>query len=170
MQTLSFLDAVKHFAGPFAYELLLMKAKSDYVLAPLSASGIDALMAALAPIAPGGLVLLCDSYGGKIADAAPEATAFPRRAGAQYCIQYFSSWGRVADTPAHLAQVASVYAAMRPFMPGASYVNYCDLDLGDYASAYWGDNLARLVAVKQQYDPSNLFHHAQSVPLSVPAA
>jgi hypothetical protein len=59
---------------------------------------------------------------------------------------------------------------MRPFMPGASYVNYCDLDLDDYASAYWGNNLARLVVVKQQYDAGNLFHHAQSVPLSVPAA
>jgi FAD/FMN-containing dehydrogenase len=170
VQTLSFLDGVKHFAGPLVYESLLMKAKSDHVLAPLSASGIDAIMAALAPIAPGGIVLLCDSYGGKIADIAPDSTAFPRRVGTQYCIQYFSSWSRPADTPAQLAQVARVYAAMRPFMPGASYVNYCDLDLSDYASTYWGDNLARLVAVKQQYDPSNLFHHAQSVPLGVLAA
>jgi FAD/FMN-containing dehydrogenase len=170
VQELSFLDAVKHFAGPLGYESLLMKAKSDYVLAPLSASGIDAIMAALAPITPGGVVLLCDSYGGKIADIAPDATAFPRRFGTQYCVQYFSSWSHPADTPAHLAQVARVYAAMRPFMPGASYVNYSDLDLGDYASAYWGNNLARLVAIKQQYDPSNLFHHAQSVPLSVLAA
>ena len=111
-------------------------------------------------------MLLCDSYGGKIADVAADATAFPRRAGTQYCIQYFSSWTRAADTPAHLAQVAKVYAAMRPHMPGASYVNYCDLDLPDYATAYWGDNLARLVAVKQQYDPENVFHHAQSVPLA----
>ena len=116
------------------------------------------------------MVLLCDSYGGKIADIAPNATAFPRRIGTQYCIQYFSSWGRAADTATHLAQVARVFAAMRPFMPGASYVNYCDLELDDYASAYWGNNLARLVAVKQQYDAGNLFHHAQSVPLSVPAA
>ena len=54
---------------------------------------------------------------------------------------------------------------MRPFMPGASYVNYCDLDLPDYSDAYWGENLTRLMAVKQQYDPQNLFHQAQSVPL-----
>ncbi|WP_036288337.1 FAD-binding oxidoreductase [Methylosinus sp. PW1] len=168
VRMLAFLDAVKHFAGPLVYESLLMKAKSDYVLKPLSEDGIGAMMAALAPIVPGGIVLLCDSYGGKIADIAPDATAFPRRAGTQYCIQYFTSWGRSADTPVHLAQIARVYATMRPFMFGASYVNYSDLDLGDYASAYWGDNLARLVAVKQQYDPNDLFHHAQSVPLSVP--
>jgi len=169
VSSLGFLDAVKHFAGPLDYESTLFKAKSDYVLAPLSSAGIADMMAALAPIAAGGVVLLCDSYGGKIAEIAADATAFPRRAGAQYCIQYFSSWSRAADTSAHLAQVAKVYAAMRPHMVGASYVNYCDLDLPDYATAYWGDNLGRLVAVKQQYDPDNLFHHAQSVPVSLPA-
>jgi FAD/FMN-containing dehydrogenase len=99
-----------------------------------------------------------------------EATAFPRRAGTQYCIQHYSSWTRAADTPAHLAQVAKVYAAIRSYLPGASYVNYCDLDLADYAAAYWGDNLARLIEVKQRYDPDNLFHHAQSVPVGVPVA
>jgi hypothetical protein len=144
VQTLSFLDAVKHFAGPLAYESLLMKAKSDYVLAPLSASGIDAIMAALAPIAPGGVVLLCDSYGGKIANIASDATAFPRRAGTQYCIQYFSSWSRPADTPAHLAQVGRVYAAMRPFLPSASYVNLAADRLtnathGDEPISCWSD-------------------------------
>ncbi|QPF85441.1 FAD-binding oxidoreductase [Bradyrhizobium genosp. L] len=169
VQSLSFLKAVLHFAGTLSYESVLMKAKSDYVLTPLAASGIAAMMAAVAPLPSGAIALLCDSYGGKIADIAPDATAFPRRAGTQFCIQYYASWSRAADTATHLAQVAKVYAAMRPYMPGASYVNYCDLDLADYATAYWGDNLARLVAVKQQYDPDNLFHHAQSVPLSVPA-
>lgn len=168
VQSLGFLDAVKHFAGPLEYESILMKAKSDYVLTPLDSAAIDDMMAAVG--AASGIVLLCDSYGGKIAEMAADATAFPRRAGTQYCIQYFSSWTRAADTPAHLAQVASVYAAMRPHMPGASYVNYCDLDLQDFATAYWGDNLDRLVAVKRQYDPENVFRHAQSVPLAPPVA
>jgi hypothetical protein len=170
VSTRSFLDAVMHFAEPLSHEALLFKAKSDYVAAPLNAGGIDAIMAALAPISRNGLALLCDSCGGKIADIAPDGTAFPRRGGTQYCIQYFSSRSRAADTAAHVARVAKVYAAMRPFMPGASYVNYCDLDLENYAPAYGGDNLARLVAVKQQYDPSNLFRHAQSAPLSVSIA
>jgi len=169
VQSLSFLNAVKHFAGPLEYESAPFKAKSDYVLTPLDSAGIHDIMAAVARIPVGNIVLLCDSYGGKISDVAADATAFPRRAGTQYCIQYFSSWTRAGDTPTRLAQIAKVYAAMRPHMPGASYVNYCDLDLPDFAKAYWGDNLARLVAVKQQYDPDNLFHHAQSVPVSLPA-
>ena len=165
IQLLGFLDAVKHFAGPLAYQSVYMKAKSDYVLTPLSATAIHDMLAAVAALPAGGVVLLCDAYGGKIADVAATDTAFPRRAGTQYCIQYYSSWSRAADTPIHLAQVAKVSAAMRPHMPGASYVNYCDLDLPDFAGAYWGDNLTRLSAVKAQYDPANLFRHAQSVPL-----
>jgi FAD/FMN-containing dehydrogenase len=169
IQSLSFIKAVQHFAGPLDYEQVYMKAKSDYVLTPLGADAIAAMMSAAS--ANGSVALLCDGYGGKIADVAAADTAFPRRAGTQFCIQYYSSWTRAADTPAHLASVAKVYAAMRPYMPGASYVNYCDLDLPDYPDAYWGDNLPRLMAVKQQYDPQNLFQHAQSVPLpSAPQA
>jgi FAD/FMN-containing dehydrogenase len=165
--SLSFLKAVQHFAGPLDYESVYMKAKSDYVLTPLSTAAITAMMAAASQAST--VALLCDGYGGKIADVAAADTAFPRRAGTQFCIQYYSSWTKAADTASHIANVAKVYAAMRPFMPDASYVNYCDLDLTDYAKAYWGDNLPRLMSVKAEYDPQNLFRHAQSVPLPSPA-
>jgi FAD/FMN-containing dehydrogenase len=163
IRSLGFLDAVTHFAVPLDYESVYMKAKSDYVLGPLGDDAIQHMIAAVA--ANSGVALLCDAYGGKIADVAADATAFPRRKGTQFCIQYYSSWMHAADTAAHVAKVAKVYAAMRPFMPGASYVNYCDLDLPNFANAYWGANLPRLMGVKAQYDPDNLFHHAQSVPL-----
>jgi FAD/FMN-containing dehydrogenase len=165
IQSLGFLDAVKNFAGPLTYQSVFFKAKSDYVLSPLGPAAIQAMMAAVAALPAGGIALLCDAYGGKIADVAADATAFPHRAGTQFCIQYYTEWERAADTPAHLASIAKVYAAMRPYMPGASYVNYCDLDLPNFANAYWGANLARLSAVKKAYDPTNLFHHAQSVPV-----
>jgi len=66
---------------------------------------------------------------------------------------------------AALAQMRSLYAAMRPHVSGAAYLNYCDLDLPDATTAYWGSNLARLKQVKAAVDPENLFRHAQSVPL-----
>jgi hypothetical protein len=169
VHSLGFLKAVQYFAGDLSYHSVYFKAKSDYVLTPLDSAAIHDMMAAVASVPVGGIVLLCDAYGGKIADVASDATAFVHRAGTQYCIQYYSEWLRAADTPAHLANIAKVYAAMRPHMPGYCYVNYCDLDLQNYAQAYWGDNLARLMAVKAEYDPQNLFHHAQSVPLPAQA-
>ena len=36
-------------------------------------------------------------------------------------IEYFFSWLDPADTPSHLANVANVYAAMRPYLPGAGW-------------------------------------------------
>src|SRR5262249_5999994 len=151
-------------------EPVYMKAKSDYVLNPLAPSAIAAMLGAVAAIPVGGIALLCDAYGGTIADVAVADTAFPRRGGTQYCIQYFSSWQHAGDSASHLANVANVYAAMRPYLPGAAYVNYCDLDLQNWADAYWGANLPRLSAVKKAYDPNNLFHHAQSVPVELPKA
>jgi FAD/FMN-containing dehydrogenase len=165
VQSLGFLDAVKHFAGPLEHESVYMKAKSDYVLTPLAPAAVQVLIAAVAAVPVGGIAVLCDAYGGRISDVAASDTAFVRRSGTQYCVQYYSSWTKAADTPAHVQTVANVYAAMRPYMPGASYVNYCDLDLLDWADAYWGANLARLTTVKKVYDPANVFCHAQSVPV-----
>ena len=54
---------------------------------------------------------------------------------------------------------------MRAHVSGGAYVNYCDLELTDWANAYWGANLARLREIKKAVDPDNLFRHAQSVPL-----
>jgi FAD/FMN-containing dehydrogenase len=34
----------------------------------------------------------------------------------------------------------------------------------DYPNAYWGENLDRLVKMKEQFDPDNYLHQPHSVP------
>jgi len=165
--TLTFARAATIFngGGP-AYESVLMKAKSDYIVEPLSEQGILALLNALQK-APGEIAVLCDSYGGAINQVASDATAFAHRGKTKYLIQYFMQWDNASATDANIATMQTLYAAMRPYVSGQSYVNYCDLDLGEgYAKAYWGDNLARLMKIKAAFDPKNVFRHAQSVPLA----
>jgi FAD/FMN-containing dehydrogenase len=157
-KALSFLGAVDNFDSSTTYESAYFKAKSDYVLSPLSDTAIDAMLGTLAPMHAGDIAVICDAYGGRIADVAAADTAFPHRAGTSYCIQYYSQQ--------RLAAVTEVYQAMRPYMPGVCYVNYCDLDLrSTYPTAYWGANLPRLSSIKKAVDPTNFFQHAQSVPL-----
>jgi FAD/FMN-containing dehydrogenase len=162
---MSYLKAVNYFAGPggWTYTSAPMKGKSDYATTPLSDGGLSTLMNEISR--RGRVYVICDSYGGAIASVPSEATAFTHRS-ALYCIQYGSSWTNPSDTPQRLSDIRALYAAVRPYVSGAAYVNYCDLDLTKWPDAYWGSNLARLKQIKSAFDPDNVFSHAQSVPVA----
>ncbi len=170
-------DLLKHFSGPadaltggidarLFFDPTYYKGKSDVISSPLDAKALKALIAAV--VKAGAVDVICDPYGGAIADIADDAMAFVHRSKTVFNMQYFTEWTspRDADGRKRLNEMADVYAALAPVRSGAAYFNYCDLDLGKtYATNYWGANLARLKSVKAAYDPQNLFHHAQSAPL-----
>ena len=138
--SMSYWKAVNYFAGSdgWTYTSAPMKGKSDYATSPLSDAGLSTLMNEINR--HGSVYVICNSYGGAIASTAPDATAFAHRS-ALYCIQYGSSWTSASDTPHRLSDMQALYAAMRPYVSGGAYVNYCDLDLTDWQDAYSGANL-----------------------------
>lgn len=85
-----------------------------------------------------------------------DATAYPHRSG--YHIGIYSLWDdHAADVP-NIAWVQETWSRIQPHVAGGVYVNELGEDDGAdrTASAYAG-NYARLVRIKQQYDPHNLF-------------
>jgi FAD/FMN-containing dehydrogenase len=59
-----------------------------------------------------------------------------------------------------------VAEAMRPFTSGSDYVNHIGLETeegADRIKAAYGANYERLVALKNKYDPTNLFRHNQNI-------
>ncbi|MGH2946119.1 MAG: BBE domain-containing protein [Solirubrobacteraceae bacterium] len=60
-------------------------------------------------------------------------------------------------------------AAMRPFSTGASYLNFTP-EADRVRDAYGEEKYARLVALKDAYDPGNLFRLNQNIRPSRPAA
>ncbi len=164
-ETLPFIDAAHKFSGGETYESIFMKGRSDYVKSPITPEGLTTLMTQMQKFGSNSIVAICDAYGGKIAEMSATSTAFAHR-DALFSIQYYSQWGTARDTERKMAMSRQIYQAMRPFVSGYAYVNYPDLELTDYANAYWGDNLQRLKQVKSKYDPTDLFKHDQSVPLA----
>ena len=146
-------------------------AKSSYVDAPMTSArsalvvGAVEHLHAAAPTVGGGLAF--DAYGGAINRVAPDATAFVHRdklAG----VQATYSWS--SATP--LSEITAgaqwlTWLGTNVFDPTTgAYQNYIDPTLADWASAYYGSNLARLEVVKTKYDPENHFAFAQSIPRS----
>jgi FAD/FMN-containing dehydrogenase len=133
------------------------RAKSDYLVKPLTASGRAVLTRAIERRQglPGSGAILFDSYGGAINRVAPGKTAFVHR-NAICCIQYLSYNGGEA-------WLDSTYSSMRPHVSGMAYQNYIDHDLGDWRKAYYGSNYRRLVEVQRRVDPHHYFNFAQAI-------
>ena len=56
-------------------------------------------------------------------------------------------------------RVNSAIKILRDAAPGAgTYLNECDYFQPDWQNAFWGTNYPRLLGIKRQYDPDNLFH------------
>ena len=53
---------------------------------------------------------------------------------------------------------------IRPYTPNQSYQNFPNRGIKDWKQQYYGENYSRLVKVKTNYDPHNLFRNAQSIP------
>ena len=50
-----------------------------------------------------------------------------------------------------------------PFATGEVYVNHLDAEEGTRIKAAYSDNYGRLVALKNKYDPTNLFRLNQNI-------
>ena len=97
------------------------------------------------------------AYGGAIADVPDGDTAFSHR-GTTFEYVAGARWQDPAEDADRLAAARRCAAAMAPFASGV-YVNTLS-DEGDAGvrRAYSADKLARLTALKTQFDPDNVFH------------
>jgi len=97
-----------------------------------------------------------------------EATAFSHR-DARYLLHPIAVWTDPADDERMIAASRGFAAAMRPYSTGAAYLNFTPE--GDRVRDGYGDaKYQRLVAVKNRYDPANLFRLNQNITPSPPAA
>jgi Berberine and berberine like len=102
--------------------------------------------------------------GGAIARAPEESAAFGRhrRAPFNYLVDAMSP--DASDDEANISWARELASALKPFATGSAYLNFIGDEGEDRVVAAFGSNpYARLQALKDRYDPGNLFRLNQNV-------
>ncbi len=155
-QTLSHIDFVHYFAGGTdATESRAVVAGSD-IMAEMTPAAAESIVAAASDRsqAEGSATAVVESLSGAVSDVDPGGTAFPWRSQAA-CVQWYTEPPAPAAVDAANDWLTRAHQAVHAHSAG-SYVNY--LESGVPAGRYFGDNLARLSAIRQKYDPDTLMY------------
>ncbi|XP_068655649.1 tetrahydroberberine oxidase-like [Aristolochia californica] len=154
------------------------KAKSDFVKAPISETGLESLWKLF--LEQGSGIMFWEPLGGRMDEIPELEIPFPHRKGNLYNVQYVVMVRDGDKGQKDLDWINRLYDQMTPHVskyPRAAYLNFRDLDLGVngkgepnyFKSFIWGfkyfkGNFRRLALVKGQLDKDNFFRNEQSIP------
>jgi FAD/FMN-containing dehydrogenase len=105
-------------------------------------------------------------WGGAYNRVRPDASAFVHR-DARFLLKHavvVDPDASDAERQAAGAWLSRSWASVHRWGTGGAYQNFPDPDLQDWARAYYGSNLQRLLRVKARYDPGGFFRFPQSLP------
>jgi FAD/FMN-containing dehydrogenase len=130
--------------------------KTNYLTA-LSDDAIDTLVEHYRRVPAPFSHIVIEHMGGAVGRVDRDATAYNYR-DAQYNFLIVGIWPEAVEDARNLQWVRGLWQAMQPFSTGHIYVNYeSDIGADRVQAAYGAAKYARLVALKNTYDPTNLF-------------
>ena len=100
--------------------------------------------------------------GGAVSRVPADATAYTHRDG-QFVMNVHGRWAKPADDARCIEWARALFAAAAPFATGGAYVNFMTQDEPDRVRAAYGSNYDRLIALKNKYDPTNMFRVNQNI-------
>jgi len=141
--------------------------KSSY-LRELSDAAIDTIAKFYAEAPSAQSVVVLEHNGdGAMSRIGEDATAFGHRRW-RFNFLVTTVWTSAAESEVNIAWTRRFWDAMQPFLADAAYVNYLGDEGADRVRAAYGDKTyARLVELKNRYDPTNFFRMNQNIPPSV---
>jgi FAD/FMN-containing dehydrogenase len=126
-------------------------------------AAIDAALAVAERIPSPFTDVLIQPLGGAYARVEPHTTALAHR-DAGWMYHALSQWTDPADTPSNQAWTGELVASMTPYSRRATHPNHVSSERQDRVRSFYGDETyARLVAVKDRWDPRNAFCHNQNI-------
>ena len=131
-------------------------------LAELNDELIDIFVSRMAVVTSPRTLLVLIPYGGAVARVGADETAQAQRDVA-FDVEMYSMWDDASDSQRHIGWTRELWTAMQPFEVGV-YLNTLGVEPEDRVRhAYRPATYERLVALKNRYDPGNLFRHNQNI-------
>jgi FAD/FMN-containing dehydrogenase len=128
----------------------------------LSDGLLDILVGKAAELPTAECEIFIGQLGGAVNRVAPDATAYPHRS-SNFTMNVHTRWRESADTQRSIDWARKLFAETAPHATGGVYVNFMPEDETDRVSNAYGSNYGRLVALKSNYDPGNLFRLNQNL-------
>lgn len=133
-----------------------------HLLRELSDDAIDALVAGFSEVASPYSSVLIEHLGGAMSRVGKDDTAFNHR-DAVYDVVIMPMWSDPAESAQHIRWADELWQATQPSSSGGVYVNYLSNEGEARIKAGYGANYEQLVALKNKYDPMNLFCFNQNI-------
>jgi len=131
-------------------------------LREIGAGAIDALLDAYAKAPNTSSLLVFQHVGGAIARVPTPDSPYANRDAAFDCFPV-AIWDDPADDDANMRWARELWSAVRPYSTGGVYANNLGEEGEDRVRDAYGENYARLAALKTRYDPTNLFRVNQNI-------
>ncbi|MDQ7976185.1 FAD-binding oxidoreductase [Paraburkholderia sp. SARCC-3016] len=166
------LGPMPYTAWQQAFDPLLAPGERNYWkshnLSALQDGLIDALLEAIGTLPSPQCEIFFGQVGGAMSRVAEDATAYAAR-DTKYVMNVHGRWSDAADDARCIGWSRAFFENTKPFALGSVYVNFLTEEETDRVGAAYGPNYERLVAVKDRYDPHNLFSRNQNIKPSAAA-
>ncbi|MGE5324723.1 MAG: FAD-binding oxidoreductase [Actinomycetota bacterium] len=169
-----FGDLLGEHAGPMpytqwqqAFDPLLTPGARNYWkshnFTELSDGVVDALIAYAGKLPSPECELFVGLLAGAANDVPSDATAYSAR-DARFVINVHGRWREAEQDEKCIAWSRAFFQAAARYASSGAYVNFMTADESDRVAGAYGANYARLLEIKQRYDPENVFHLNQNIP------
>jgi FAD/FMN-containing dehydrogenase len=161
IQPMSYLQ-IQNMLDPAAFPHGIQRYWKSSFLNQISDEVIDIVVDRAATMASPMSMVLFFHVHGAANRVGPDETAFGLRQD-QWDFDVISQWLDPAEAQGQVRWTREFWGAVEPYSTGGVYVNHLAADDGERVRASYGNNYERLAALKQKYDPTNLFRLNQNV-------
>ena len=109
--------------------------------------------------------LILEHLGGAVSEVGPTDTAWVHRDKLYSILVRVNSKDDFPDKPVFIGANKFFESTKMLLGHNESYQNYLDDSMSNFLRRYYGINLERLVAVKKNVDPENVFHNPMTIPV-----